>query len=81
MVVDGLDLANEQLKAVKTSGQFELLVKPKGVTCYSDPFAVEVYLQEKVLEVAFDFEVAGTGIKDDASGGIFPDDLIQFTDL
>ena len=25
--------------------------------------------------------MAGTGIKDDASGGIFPDDVIQFTDL
>ncbi len=81
MVGEGLDLANEQLKAVKTSGKFELLVKPKGFTCYSDPFTVEVYIQEKALEVAFDFEVAGTGIKDDASGGIFPDDVIQFTDL
>ena len=81
MVGEGLDLANEQLKAVKTSGKFELQVKPKGITCYSDPFAVEVYIQEKALEVAFDFEVAGTGIKDDASGGIFPDDVIQFTDL
>ena len=81
MVGEGLDLANEQLKAVKISGQFELLVKPKGFTCYSDPFPVEVYIQEKALEVAFDFEVAGTGIKDDASGGIFPDDVIQFTDL
>lgn len=81
MVGEGLDLANEQLKTVKTSGKFELQVKPKGVTCYSDPFSVEVYIQEKVLEVAFDFEVAGTGIKDDASGGIFPDDVIQFTDL
>ena len=81
MVGEGLDLANEQLKEVKTSGQFELLVKPKGFTCYSDPFSVEVYIQEKALEVAFDFEVAGTGIKGDASGGIFPDDVIQFTDL
>jgi hypothetical protein len=81
MVGEGLDLANEQLKTFKTSGKFELQVKPKGITCYSDPFAVEVYIQEKALEVAFDFEVAGTGIKDDASGGIFPDDVIQFTDL
>jgi len=81
MVGEGLDLENEQLKAVNTSGNFELQVKPKGITCYSDPFSVEVYIQEKALEVAFDFEVAGTGIKDDASGGIFPDDVIQFTDL
>jgi len=58
-----------------------LQVKPKGIACYSPPVAVEVYIQEKALEVEFDFEVAGTGIKDDASGGIFPDDVIQFTDL
>lgn len=81
LVGAGLDLVNEELKKVSTSGKFELLVKPKGVACYSSPLAVEVYIQEKELEVAFDFEVAGTGIKDDASGGIFPDDLIQFTDL
>ena len=81
MVGEGLDLENEELKAVSTSGQFELLVKPKGFACYSEPFPVEVYIQEKALEAAFDFEVAGTGIKDDASGGIFPDDVIQFSNL
>jgi len=81
MVGEGLDLENEALKEVSTSGQFELFVKPKGFTCYSAPFPIEVYIQEKALEVAFDFEVAGTGIKDDASGGIFPDDVIQFTNM
>ena len=81
MVGEGLDLENEELKEVRTSGQFDLQVKPKGFACYSDPFPVEVYIQEKALEVAFDFEVAGTGVKDDASGGIFPDDVIQFTNL
>lgn len=81
MVGEGLDLENEELKEVSTSGQFELLVKPKGFTCYSDPFPIEVFIQEVALEVAFDFEVAETGVKDDASGGIFPDDLIQFTNM
>ena len=81
LVGEGLDLENEELKEVNTSGQFELQVKPKGFTCYSDPFPVEVYIQEKELEVNFDFGVVGTGIKDDAGGGIFPDDQIQFTDL
>lgn len=81
MVGEGLDLANEELKEVSISGQFELFVKPKGFTCYSAPFPVEVYIQEKALEVAFDFEVVGTGVKDDSSGGIFPDDVIQFTNL
>lgn len=81
LVGEGLDLENEELKKVSTSGKFELQVKPKGIACYSPPVAVEVYIQEKELEVSFDFEVAGTGIKDDATGGIFPDDVIQFTDL
>lgn len=81
MVGEGLDLENEELKEVNTSGQFELQVKPKGFACYSDPFPIEVYIQEKALEAAFDFVVAGTDIKDDATGGIFPDDVIQFTNL
>jgi len=81
MVGEGLNLENEELKEVRTSGQFELQVKPKGFACYSDPFPIEVFIQEKALEVAFDFVVAGTDIKDDASGGIFPDDVIQFTNL
>jgi hypothetical protein len=81
MVGEGLDLENEELKKVSSSGQFELQVKPKGFACYSDPFPIEVYIQEKELEVAFEFVVAGTEIKDDATGGIFPDDVIQFTNL
>lgn len=81
MVGEGLDLENEELKEVSTSGLFNLFVKPKGFACYSDPFPIEVYIQEKELEVSFDFEVAGTGVKDDASGGIFPDDVIEFTNL
>lgn len=80
LVGEGLDLENEEFKEVSTSGQFELQVKPKGFTCYSDAFPVEIYIQEIPLEVNFDFGVLGTGIKDDASGGIFPDDVIQFTD-
>ena len=81
LVGEGLDLENEELKEVSTSGMFELQVKPKGFTCYSDPFPVEIYIQEIPLEVNFDFGVVGTGIKDDAGGGVFPDDVIQFTDL
>ena len=81
LVGAGLDLENEALKEISTSGQFELQVKPKGFACYSDAFEVEVYIQEEALEVEFDFGVAGTEIKDDAGGGVFPDDLIQFTNL
>lgn len=81
LVGEGLDLENEELKEVITSGQFELQVKPKGFSCYSDPFPVEIYIQEKPLAVNFDFVVEGTGIKDDSGGGIFPDDVIQFENL
>ncbi len=81
LVGAGLDLENEALKEISTSGQFELQVKPKGFACYSDAFEVEVFIQEEALEVKFDFGVAETGIKDDAGGGVFPDDLIKFTNL
>jgi hypothetical protein len=76
-----LDLENEALKEISTSGQFELQVKPKGVTCFSEPLVVDIFIQEEALDVSFDFEVAETGIKDDLGGGVFPDDLIQFTNL
>jgi gliding motility-associated-like protein len=81
LVGAGLDLENEALKEISTSGQFELQVKPKGFACYSDAFEVEVFIQEEALEVKFDFGVAETGIKDDSGGGVFPDDLIKFTNL
>jgi gliding motility-associated-like protein len=81
LVGEGLDLENEALKSISASGNFKLQVKPKGVPCYSEPIVVDVFIQEEALEVKFDFGVAGTGIKDDAGGGVFPDDLIQFTNL
>lgn len=81
LVGEGLGLENEALKEVSTSGQFTLQVKPKGATCYSDPLTIDIFIQEEALEMSFDFEVASTGIKDDAGGGVFPDDLIQFTNL
>ncbi|MFN5331606.1 MAG: PKD domain-containing protein [Bacteroidota bacterium] len=77
----GLALENEALKKVAVSGMYELQVKPKSFTCYSEPVKVEVYIQEKELNVDFDFGVQGTGIKDDTGGGIFPDDVIEFKDL
>lgn len=81
LVGEGLDLENEGLVEFGTSGQFQLQVKPKGFTCYSEPFPIEVYLQEIELDVAFDFEVKETGVKGDLEGGIFPDDEIQFINL
>jgi gliding motility-associated-like protein len=78
---NGKTLLNDELKSISLSGMYELQVKPKLLSCYSDPVNVEVFIQEKSLYADFDFEVEGTGIKDDAGGGIFPDDVIQFTDL
>jgi hypothetical protein len=77
----GLVLMNDELGSVGLSGKYELRVKLKTLDCYSDPIPVEVFIQEQELEVDFEFEVQGTGVKDDAGGGIFPDDVIQFKDL
>ncbi|NDE62668.1 MAG: PKD domain-containing protein, partial [Cyclobacteriaceae bacterium] len=77
----GLVLENEALKKVAVSGMYDLQVKPKAYTCYSEPVKVEVFIQQKELKVDFDFGVQGTGIKDDTGGGIFPDDVIEFKDL
>lgn len=77
----GLVLMNDELSSVGLSGKYELRVKLKTLDCYSDPIPVEVFIQELELEVDFEFEVQGTGVKDDAGGGIFPDDVIQFKDL
>lgn len=70
---------NDEMKAIKSSGIYFLQVKPKSLDCYSEPVELEVYIQEKKLEVDFDFVVEGTDIKDDESGGIFPSDPIEFS--
>lgn len=77
----GLILLNGELKKVAQSGNYELRGKLKSLDCYSDPVPVEVFIQEKELTVDFDFGVQDSGVKDDAGGGIFPDDVIQFEDL
>jgi gliding motility-associated-like protein len=77
----GRTLMNEEMKAVAKSGFYELRVKLKNLECYSDPVLVEVFIQEEELTVDFDFGVQGSGVKDEAGGGVFPDDVIQFIDL
>ena len=72
---------NDEMKSISQTGNYELKIKEKDLDCYSDPFPVEVIILSKVLEVDFEFEVQGTGITGDADGGIFPDDVIQFSDL
>lgn len=77
----GLTLLNDEMKSVLLSGMYEVRIKLKNLACFSDPVAVEVFIQEKELMIDFDFGVQGTGVKDDEGGGVFPSDLIQFTDL
>ncbi|WP_134204599.1 PKD domain-containing protein [Algoriphagus zhangzhouensis] len=81
LVGNGLELENEEILTLDISGVFELYGRPKGYTCYSEPISLEVFIQEVELEIGYDFVVAGTDIRDDASGGIFPNDPIQFTDM
>ncbi|OOG71798.1 cell surface protein [Algoriphagus sp. A40] len=77
----GLILLNDEMKTVSKSGDYQLRVKLKSLECYSDPVPLEVFIQEKELTVDFDFGVEGSGVKDVAGGGIFPDDVIEFFDL
>jgi gliding motility-associated-like protein len=77
----GLTLLNDELKNLNQSGMYELRVKFKELECYAEPISIEVFIQEEELDIDFDFGVQGTGVKDDESGGIFPNDVIQFTDL
>jgi hypothetical protein len=72
---------NDEMKSISQTGIYELRIKEKDLGCYSDPFEVEVIILAKVLVADFEFEVQGTGITGDADGGIFPDDVIQFSDL
>lgn len=77
----GMTLMNEEMKTVAQSGLFELRVKLKNLECYSEGVPVEVFIQEEELIAEFDFGVLGTGVKDEAGGGVFPSDVIQFTDF
>lgn len=78
---NGLTLLNDELKTVAQSGFYELRVKQKNLECYSEAIPVEVFIQSVELSADFDFGVQGTGVKDEAGGGVFPTDIIQFTDL
>lgn len=72
---------NEEMYAVAESGIYDLQIKHKDLTCYSEIKSLEVIILEEELTANFDFVVEGTDIKGDDEGGIFPDDMIAFTDL
>ncbi|MFN3997019.1 PKD domain-containing protein [Algoriphagus sp.] len=77
----GMTFINDEMKTVTQSGIYELRVKLKNLDCYSDPVTVEVFIQEKELTIDIDFGVLGSGVKDEAGGGVFPSDVIQFVGL
>jgi gliding motility-associated-like protein len=74
-------LENEEMSEISISGNYLLRVKHRDLTCWSEPSPFEVIIVDEPLQVDFDFEVEGTGVKGDEDGGIFPDDTIQFTNL
>lgn len=77
----GITLSNEELFTIPTSGEYVLQSKPKVVSCYDEGVALEVIIRQEDLGGDFDYVVEGTMIRGDEDGGIFPDDVIQFTDL
>jgi gliding motility-associated-like protein len=81
LVGQGVRYFNLELKKVNRSGNYQLQVKLKSLDCYSEPVPLTVVLREEELIGDFDFNVVGTTIKDDSSGGIFPDDPIEFSGL
>ena len=72
---------NEQMYAIAESGIYSLQVKHKDLSCYSEGQALELIILEEELTTSFEFVVEGTDIKGEEEGGIFPDDMIAFTDL
>lgn len=78
--LEGRIFRNEELKSITASGEYLLKRKAKQFECYSEPNLLKVIIQDNPIIPDFEFVVQGTDISDDASGGIFPDDPIAFTD-
>ncbi|MCH6200578.1 PKD domain-containing protein [Aquiflexum sp. LQ15W] len=74
-------LENEEMDEISQSGSYLIRIKHKDLTCWSEAVSFEVIIVSEALQTNFDFEVAGTGVRGDEDGGIFPDDSIQFTDI
>ncbi|MDF2159259.1 PKD domain-containing protein [Algoriphagus sp. CAU 1675] len=79
---DGVNTwVNEEIEELFQSGIYELRLKHKDLSCFSEPFPFEIVILERELLADFEFEVQGTGIQNDEDGGIFSDDILQFMDL
>jgi gliding motility-associated-like protein len=72
---------NEEMSSVSLSGDYKLRVRHKDLGCWSDQVPIQVVIVSQKLVADFDYEVDGTGVKDDEDGGIFIDDPIRFNDL
>jgi len=81
LVGQGTSYSNEELQQVESTGNYQLQIKYKDLTCFGVGYPLEVFIQDQVLVANFDFVVQGTDIAGDDQGGIFPDDPIQFTNL
>ncbi|WP_297335493.1 PKD domain-containing protein [Algoriphagus sp.] len=77
----GVEWINEEIRQLSESGTYQLEVKHKDLDCFGPAVDFDVLIYQEELLADFEFEVAGTGIKGDADGGIFADDTIQFTNL
>jgi len=77
---EGLVLENGEIEQIPKSGSYQIQAKPKEVECYSEPGFFDVIIRDEELLANFDFVVEGTNIQGDEDGGIFPDDVIAFTD-
>ncbi len=77
----GQSFENEEIQSIPLSGSYQIQGKPKEVDCYSEPEPFEVIIRDEELVADFDFVVQGTNIRGDEDGGIFPDDVIELTDL
>jgi hypothetical protein len=81
LVGQGSSYSNEELQQVESTGNYQLMIKYKDLTCFGVTYPLDVFIQDQVLVANFDFVVQGTDIVGDDQGGIFPDDPIQFTNL
>jgi len=77
---DGAFLINDEMAEVGLAGEYLLKAKHKDLACYGNPLAFNIIINTEELMPDFDFEVDGTGIKDEEGGGIFIDDPIRFID-
>ncbi|WP_194777585.1 PKD domain-containing protein [Pararhodonellum marinum] len=76
----GTNYVNDEMGTIDESGLYTLSIKHKDLECWSAETMIEVLILEEGMEPFFDFLVPETGITNPSEGGIFVQELIQFTD-